>query len=422
MQQPDQQKKEQWLAQFRDEDRALAALMLDNLLTVTSDVFVQEMDGLIRCRVSAHPDNVGLYIETERRRQLCKITGKKKPDRLFKESRGKHKRSSGSGPSVIRNQNNARSEVGSEGVLAQLATQIFRQNRSSVCINPGPDRIRKSGSPVRRFILLTDFIGSGDRVYNYLDSAWRLRSVRSWWSRRPRAGLSFEVLAYSATEQGIKRVESHPCGPRVEIVTACPTIYSRFNARERGLLVDLCQRYTADAATEYTLGYGDAGALIAFHHGVPNNAPGIFWAKTTKWKPLFLHRVTSSTRHTFSSDSHVQDRAVATLDALGLRQLDVNSINGLPVASVNELLVLASLRRSPRTLFAISSRSGIELAQVETMLEHLKTRQLIDQSHHLTTIGRHYLLQVMKENPKVEPEFNISLYYPTQLRAPKEPS
>lgn len=414
-----------WIAQFKSpEDKALAQSLLANVMTVTANEFIEGMSNLLRQRLQLHNDTVGLFIESERLHRTSRRTNRREPNRLFKQSTGKRKRASGSGPAVVNTQNNPKKQVGSEGLIAQLATEIMREFGSRICINPGPDRIRKIGSPVRRFILLTDFIGSGDRVSAYLQSAWRVNSVRSWWSRRSVAGLSFEVVAYSATSKGLAYAQKHPCKPTVNVVSACPTIKERFkDLKDQARIIDLCQRYPVVAADDPVLGYGETGALIAFHHGIPNNTPGIFWMKTRTWKPLFKNRVTSNLRHTFSADKVAQEKSVDILGALGLQPQHAAVVKRLSSKLSNELLVAASIRLSPRTLFAISARSGLSLCDVCNILMDLEIRGLIDDSHRLTTTGKAWLsnIFVVRKSQNV-PVTNFCPYYPTQLRAPVEPS
>jgi hypothetical protein len=88
------------------------------------------------------------------------------------------------------------------GLIAQLITELCRLPRSPFLNHPGPDEIRKR--KVRRFIVLTDLIGSGRRARDYLEAAWQVRSVRSWSSLRL---LRFEVLAYATTDHGRRRVD-----------------------------------------------------------------------------------------------------------------------------------------------------------------------------------------------------------------------
>lgn len=191
-----------WLNQFDRGDRRDAQRLLAAIRNVTADEFHDAMTDLVRSRVEADPWPVGLFVETERGHWRGRA------HRLFKEKGRKHRRAVGSGPPIIHPARTVDPEVGSEGLVAQIATGVFRQNNKRSTIHPGPDTIRKR--QIRRFILVTDFIGSGDRISRYLDAAWRVRSVRSWWSARRSKGMSFEVAAYSATEAGRQKVEAHP--------------------------------------------------------------------------------------------------------------------------------------------------------------------------------------------------------------------
>jgi len=120
---------EEWVSQFQEpEDQALARQLHCCVMTVSSDMFVQKMDHIIRNNIGSCVGNVGLYVETERRHHTSRSTGRRTPDKLFRESRGKHKRAYGAGPPVINSQNNPRRRVGSEGILAQMATEIEKQS------------------------------------------------------------------------------------------------------------------------------------------------------------------------------------------------------------------------------------------------------------------------------------------------------
>jgi hypothetical protein len=136
-------------------------------------------------------------------------------DKLFKEEKIKLKekkkyrlRAYGIGPSPIKPTKAYDPQVGSEGLVAHLATELCREFPKSFFSHPGPATIRKHR--IRRFMLLTDFVGSGKRVRTYIEAAWRVRSVRSWWSAGIAKGLRFEVVAYAATLGGRQNVEDHP--------------------------------------------------------------------------------------------------------------------------------------------------------------------------------------------------------------------
>ena len=150
-----------WLNQFERQDRGDAKTLLAAIRNVTANEFHDAMTEIVRSRVIAQPTSVGLYVESERGHRGGKVY------RLFKENGKKRVRAIGSGPPVIRTMRTVDPEVGSEGVVAQIVSGVFRQHRKLATIHPGPDTIRRR--KIRRFILVTDFIGSGQRTSRYLD-------------------------------------------------------------------------------------------------------------------------------------------------------------------------------------------------------------------------------------------------------------
>jgi hypothetical protein len=252
-----------WLSQFDPGDQATAIALLRAMTLVSRDAFADRLRDLILHRLKEGQTPVGLYVERELRRRHGV------PFRLFKESARKVRRAYGVGPKPVEPTRAYDADVGSEGIVAQLVSELCRSQPKQIFNHPGPDAIRKHH--IRRFILVTDFIGSGKRARTYLEAAWRVRSVRSWWSARARKGLSFEVLAYAATPQGRTIVEQHACEPGVHVVVGCPTIYTAFTDTE---VVELCSKYSpVPESVMPPTGYDEGGALIAFAHGVPNNAP-----------------------------------------------------------------------------------------------------------------------------------------------------
>ncbi|MGV8664194.1 phosphoribosyltransferase-like protein, partial [Pseudomonas aeruginosa] len=65
------------------------------------------------------------------------------------------------------------------------------------------------------FVIVTEFIGSGDRARTLLDAIWNVASIRSWHSGK---FIKFWVIAYSGTDIGVHNVRSHRFSPNVHIV------------------------------------------------------------------------------------------------------------------------------------------------------------------------------------------------------------
>lgn len=111
-----------------------------------------------------------------------------------------------------------RQDVGSEGVIAQLMSSLCKRYSDDFLLQPSADEIRKC--KVRKVVIVTDFIGSGERVNRMLSSLWRVRSVRSWASLRL---IKVCVVGASGTDKGVASVRRHPCRPTVLLGEPCPT-------------------------------------------------------------------------------------------------------------------------------------------------------------------------------------------------------
>lgn len=403
-----------WLGQFAPNDQGLVSLMLARVSLISRDTFAERLRELIAARIRSGEGPVGLYAEREvpKRNRI--------PNRLFKEKKtAGHIRAHGKGPDPVAPLPAYTAAVGSEGIVSQLISEFCKLHPTMVFSHPGPSKIRDA--KIRRFILVTDFIGSGERVSDYLSAAWRVKSVKSWHSTRSRKGMAFEIAAFSATEAGKKLVERHPCAPLLSLVTLCPTIDSEFSDAVASEIKAVCFNYCPTTKDE-PLGHGNVGALIAFAHGAPNNMPAIFHRKSRKWSPLFQSRVTSSVGASFK-DAEVDTAEVVQERLIAMRQgklaqaaLALNAPRGM----LRRLLVMAALMKGPRRPEIVSRRTRLTLMEIADELAVLLKNGWIDGSNIPTNLGREQVNKAKKSaarpgqlpNPKVAP------YYPSQLRAP----
>lgn len=409
-----------WLSQFRVEDQARAARLVGRFLLVSHDEFHDNLRALLTARAMAQPGPVALYAE----RELPKRFGV--PHRLFREPNRKVKRAEGVGPQPVQPTRRYDPDVGSEGLVAQLITELCRTNPKKYINHPGADEIRRQR--VRRFLLVTDLVGSGRRARTYLEAAWRVRSVRSWWSLRL---MRFEVVAYATTERGRTLVERHPCAPMVSHVVPCPTIDAVFARPEAASMRGLCIHYDPTSRdVDDSLGVGGLGTLIAFAHGVPNNAPRIFHKAGTSWTPLFPARVTSSI-----PSRHFGTRATADAIRIRLRELRHQALaRGAWLESASDdarkaFLLMAATSRPPRTDDMLANRTGLTVIEIETVCRRLidlgwmtDGRRLTDagygQLRHAAGTGVNKLdLRVRAVAKSAKPP-----YYPQSLRSPTEKS
>jgi hypothetical protein len=196
-----------------------------------------------------------------------------------------------------------------------------------------------------------------------------------------------------------------------------------FSAQQADVLENLCLNYDPlGASTTNSLGYGGAGALIAFAHGVPNNAPRMLFKKTSNWAPLFPARVTSESRMTFLADDReaIADRLYRMRQS---RLAEAVEAEDLPQGSQGMALVLAALARSPRTRSVVALRTGLTMYEVDQLLERARRQGWIDDGFRLTDQGQSELAAARGRGSSepLQPTAK-TLYFPTALRAPVSPS
>lgn len=407
-----------FLSQFTEADQSLASTLLNEIDLITADELTQGLTQLIQHRAKLSSGMVGLYTEREIRRQYR--SGRKRPDRLYPETT-KRKKWSAYGNDVVPVPAGSAKlrDVGSEGLIATLISSLCREVESPFHNHPGPDRIRQQPRQMRTHMLVTDFIGSGQRAHLNLEAAWQVRSVQSWHSRKH---IKFEVVAFSGTEAGIAMVEKHPCQPVVSVVQGCPTLFMLEHKKSRALM-DLCQRYGPPSRMKgYTrLGFGNAGALIAFDHGAPNNMPRLLHAPGKSWIPLFSGRSTAKMRSgKIAEDPY--DRIRSRLERLREIRLAASArLSGVPVGQQAMVSVLAAMKRTPRHATAASARTGLSVAECERILARARADGFLSAQDRPTKAAYSefdYLRTKQRPQPRIL-KTNESPYFPKQLRSPK---
>lgn len=417
-----------WLEQFDVGDQSTAIAMLNAMRRVSAEDFKRDVRARIM-EIAAETDGaVALYGERA-------VPPRRKPPLpLFEQPEERPRRATGKKiPAVDPND-----EVGSEGIIAQLITELTREDELKFISHPGPDRLRVGGTnsgprrtrtatdkallPVRRFVLVTDLIGSGTRAWRYLEAAWQVATVKSLWSTRTTRGISFEVVAYAATTPGLDVVVEHPTQPKVRVVCMCPTISEAFSSRVASEVIRVCTQYDPLKKTKGSkeaLGFQGTGALIAFAHGAPNNTPRILYEVGEDWAPLFPKRVTATTRGTFSDGLSTDDVERRLLEMRQKRLSKGIDYFGAPPGSLERYLVLAALSHPPRSVDVVSRRTGLTQIKVEEVLEEARRFGWVDPTFRLTEKGQLELIAAKAQRAQsAEISTTSPMYYPSHLRAP----
>lgn len=396
-----------WLQNFDTSDRITATTLVDALMLVSANEFeskVVRMLSDIESVAAQKNERIALYAERE-----MPINEYFEVPAFFPETEFGRATGPGIQPVVADPQ---RQSVGSEGIVAALISKFCAAHRSTTLSHPGPDDLREGR--VRKIVLVTDFIGSGERMSRMLDALWKVATIRSWMSYKL---ISFEVVCYSATEWGLSRVRLHSTAPKIRTFAACPTLHEAFKGTQLKEVEALCFKYPKKSRD--WLGFRDTGSLIAFSHGIPNNAPAIFHSSRGGWRPLFIGRSTQLTDLNIAADTaaDIEERSQALL---GVR----NARHVLSTASGEQwtytMMVLLTIRGGCTSPMTISARTRVPLSRVEEVLALAMKAGWLSPSMRLTLMGRREMRSLLRWGGDAsELAFpNSDVYFPKQLRAP----
>jgi len=250
--------------------------------------------------------------------------------------------------------------------------------------------------------------------------------------------MEFAVMAYSATESGERLVARHPSKPTIHVVLPCPTIDTCFSTKEAQQMKVLCTTYDpTDGEPGHgpwfwsapSLGYGNAGALLVFAHGAPNNVPLMFHKaskdKKNTWTPLFPARVSAGLNKEVFGIDLTAESISARLANLGDKSLAKSkAILKSDIGTRQAFLVLSALLpRSRLNDRVLATRTGLKTYELASLLRSMTQYGWIDSQRRLTDQGHGQIAHARKQeflaktpvsvgNPEPEP------YYPSSLRHP----
>lgn len=393
-----------WLLNFDGPDRPLASKFLDSLLLVSASEFSTTIIRLLTSQANTAreaKERIALYAE----REIALVEREIQP--FFPGSESGRATGLGVAPVVVSPQ---KQDVGSEGIAAALISKFRYANADVVLSHPGPDDLRLKR--VRKIVIVTDFIGSGGRVYEMLEAFAKVASIQSW---RSYGLLSFEVVSYSASEQGVQTVKQHRLQPKVTIHAACPVVDEAFVGAELAAIRTLCGKYPRKA--KWPMGFGATGSMIAFSHGIPNNAPAIFHSSFNGWRPLFQGRSTQMTELEQVADTsdHVVQKSAELLGVRNARQI-LNSASG--ELWTHCMLVMLAIKSGLRSAEKLSARTRLPIAIVKKVLSISAAAGWLSPTGGLTVLGRRELQWQIRWHGAADIALaDPDIYFPTQLRA-----
>ncbi len=396
-----------WLSNFPLKDLDTASLLLDRILLVGASEFtsaiIKQLNRIERECLNEKPC-LALYAE----REVEKHNHVAMP--FFPETDKGRATGDGIPPVSV---DPKKQDVGSEGIVAALISKYCKVPVHHAISHPGPDALRQNQA--RKIVIVTDFVGSGRRVGEMLDAFALVASIQSW---RSYGLLDFHVVCYSGTEWGLRDVQRHSLRPKVSFHIACPVINEAFSGSELGAIKLLCKTYPGKRS-RYPFGFNETGSLIAFSHGIPNNAPAILHSHAGGWKPLFPGRSTASSEIDRIADSSemLAKNSERVLGVRAARKVLSDSEGDL---WTHAMLVLDAIRSGAKTPTKVSALTQIPIDRVEEVISLSQTAGWVTPKQTLTRMGRREIRGIRRYDLLDEeiafPESH--LYFPSQLRAP----
>ncbi|QQM32354.1 hypothetical protein JET14_09565 [Martelella lutilitoris] len=408
------------MSNFDTADRVAARSLLDSLLLLNRDEvseLIQEQLLTLASERSGKRKSVALYAEREfQEKQLFTTEQIKLPNGLTRERAIGKK-----GPPSVQPIRGGR-RVGSEGLISSLISQAVKKHSGIFINTPGPDRFRSKHNPISTIAIVTDFIGSGNRVLSMLDKLWNLRTIRSWHSTKL---IDFVVIAAAATSDGAAVVGSHITHPDVRVGRTVPTLSSSKFDRHCSDWEELLGKFAEDHPDdEYVWGYEHSAAMVLFNYGIPNNAPSILWKAIGAIKPLYIGNAPAELSPLFWSGSKREQVERAAQE----RGHELDST--IDVKEQMILLVLQELRgrfthkkQLDKKVRELSERLSLPANDIVEALSVAYLKNLIEANGRLTDKGYDELRaqSISRERDIVVPTTKKP-YYPIALRASKVPS
>ena len=395
-----------WIDQFDPDDRVTARRLISGLTLVSSNEFEIALKRLIDAEIAHSIQPTALYAIREVNRSSS----------LFEQPNNRSiARSSGS-ESV--DAVGSGSEIGSEGRVAALITQMSRASNGMCLSHPSLETMRQR--KCRLVLLVDDLLGSGNRVKKFFRAIWLDPTIRSWTSL---GLLRFRVVVFASTVSGRDRIAQSGRIDSVICDRSCPTFRTLpWNRSSRNSCVTLCKRYGSKASgPRWILGYENTMASLIFDHGCPNNTPSILWARGfsgQSWSPLFPNRGIETAEHSvFPPEIANREPSSVLLDA-GQTRLAQRRFRGGSDPGTIVIILLALIAKGYRRDEALTFATGLSNRELDEQLQRCMECEWITPTRRMTPHGVAELRNARRAVQKATetPPIGDDYYYPQALR------
>lgn len=394
-----------WIEQFNFDDRIAARRLIHGLTLVSS----REFDGGVKKLIDSEIAHTCSPIASYAVREVKKSRSYFEQARSATSTYASNRRIDAIGPGP---------QIGSEGRVAALITQVSRANPGVLLNHPNLNTIRKN--KCRSVLLIDDLVGSGNRVIKFLNAIWLDPTIRSWTS----FGLiRFKVLVFAATVKGRTKIETSGRHASVIYDRICPTFRMLpWSIYERNQCLTISKTYGQKTnSPSFSLGYQGTMASLVFDHGCPNNTPAILWAKgreTQTWHPLFPNRAIATEEHSVFPPEIANRVPKSVLLEAGLQRLSRGSVRVWSHPEMIVIMLLGLIAKGYRRDEALTFSSGLSNREMEARLRRCMECGWITPSRRITRHGLAELRNARQTNQEFTgtPPIGDDYYYPQALR------
>ncbi|MFJ2517529.1 hypothetical protein ACIOWF_01055 [Cellulosimicrobium cellulans] len=407
-----------WLSNFDPEDRDTARLLLDSLRVASSDEVRSGLVDILRREIAHRPaalipirgvEDVRQALEHQR---ASATVGSTRPLRPLPERLVAFE--DGFTPDLP-----ISTTPGSEGFVGTLVRDLVGMRPRDDGDWIAPEHASLEGLRSRRcrsLVFVTDYIGSGTQVSDYISAYLRNRTIRSWRSYHL---IQIVIVSFAQASGASTTLEAVSDG--CHFVEPAASIYTRgWDESDVEAVEALCLKY-AKGRRSQALGYGGSGGLyLSTVSSAPNNLPWVLRRTGKDWHSFLEGRQIPAELTSELGGYQPPTDLAALVRATGqvrlARALDLRH----RASSREPLVVLAHCYSAPpHNAQEVAHRTHMEVARVEAILNFLRTSGFIDERLRITPSGSDQLRsakQIRGWAPARPLEEPTGPYYPQRLR------
>ncbi|MEU1232562.1 hypothetical protein [Micromonospora aurantiaca] len=308
---------------------------------------------------------------------------------------------------------------GSEALAANLLRNVAFKDPSF--LGPASSLADLRDRRCRSIVFVEDYSGSGGQCLKYVGSWLRNKTIKSWKSY---GFIRVHVLLYAASAEAFERIRADPRIASVTVVEQAPSLgYAGWSPDQEQAVRALCVKYAQSKL--FALGFGGSGGLMVLQHTIPNNLPHILWQTGRRkrsagaWEPFLPDRKFPPDLIAFAAEPHRPEA-----DYLSAAERLGGSALAAAVARTTEsdlqslILTLGACAGGTRHTTRLVAETGMPKAKVEHALATLHRLGMTDEQNRVTDEGWQELRrrQWRQRGSRFMLQGRAEPYYPRSLR------